>query len=38
VRLGRNVMSVTQVGLTADAAILEQVVHTGLAKFAAAGE
>jgi hypothetical protein len=36
VRLGRNVMSVTQGGLTADAAVLEEVARTGLNKLAAA--
>ncbi|MCY7365958.1 MAG: hypothetical protein LH469_11715 [Frankiaceae bacterium] len=36
VRLGRNVMSVTQGGLTADAAVLEQASRTGLDKLAAA--
>lgn len=35
VRLGRNVMSVGQGGLTADAAVLEQVTHKGLEKLAA---
>ena len=36
VRLGRNVMSVIQGGLTADAAVLEQASRTGLDKLAAA--
>jgi hypothetical protein len=35
VRLGRNVMSVAQGGLTADAAVLEQVTRKGLDKLAA---
>lgn len=36
VRLGRNVMSVTQGGLTADVAVLEQATRKGLEKLAAA--
>lgn len=36
VRLGRNVMSVSQGGLTADAAALEQAARAGLDKLAAA--
>jgi hypothetical protein len=38
VRLGRNVMNVAQGGLTADAAVLEEVARTGLSKLAAAGK
>lgn len=38
VRLGRNAMNLAQGGLTADAAVLEQVARTGLDKLAAAGE
>jgi hypothetical protein len=37
VRLGRNAMNLAQGGLTADAAVLEQVARTGLDKLAAAG-
>lgn len=37
VRLGRNVMSVSQGGLAADAAALEQAARTGIDKLAAAG-
>lgn len=37
VRLGRNVMSVAQGGLTTDAAALEQAARAGLDKLAAAG-
>lgn len=38
VRLGRNVMSIGQGGLTADAAVLEQVARKGLEKLAGASE
>lgn len=38
VRLGRNVMSVAQGGLTADVAALEQAVTKGLAKLGAASQ